>query len=102
MLKCVEFLVKVEENAADVAALTLNLPVGKCTIQVFNNETNHAVFYTASGRHIRNINTINRTVSQYFNSTDEKQDRISRWKLLQNEMIANNIKVVKIIVCPKY
>jgi hypothetical protein len=34
MLKCVEFLVNVEENVAEVAALTLNLPVGTCTIQV--------------------------------------------------------------------
>ncbi len=68
----------------------------------FNNETNHAVFYTVGGRHIRNIRTVGRTVSQYFNSTDEKQDRILRWKILQNEMIANNIKVVKIVVCPKY
>jgi hypothetical protein len=97
--KSVEFFVNVEENAAEVAALTPNLPVGKCTIQVFNNATNHAVFYTASGRHIRNINTINRTVSQYFNSTDEKQRRIARWKLIQNEMIANNINVVRIVVC---
>ena len=102
MKKCVEFLVKVEENAAEVAALTPNLPAGKCTIKVFNNVKNQTVFYTAGGRQIRNINTINRTVLQYFNSTDEKQGRIARWKLLQNEMIANNIKVVKIVVCFKY
>ncbi len=101
MKKCIDFTVNMEENAAEVAELTLNLQVGKCTIQVFNNATNQAVFYTASGRHIRNINTINRTVSQYFNSTDEKQKRIARWKLLQIEMIANKIQVVKIIVCPK-
>jgi len=102
MKKYVEFLVNVEENAAEVAALTPNLPVGKCTIQVFNNATNQAVFYTVGGRHIRNINSINRTVSQYLNSTDERQNRIARWKLLKNEMMANNIKVVKIVVCPKY
>lgn len=101
MEECVDFTVKMEESAAEVAALTPNLPLGKCTIQVFNNATNQAVFYTASGRHIRNINTINRTVSQYFNSTDEKQKRIARWKLLQTEMIADKIQVVKIIVCPK-
>lgn len=100
MKKCVEFLVQVEENAAEVAELTQNLPVGKCAIKVFNNVTNQAVFYTAGGRHIRTIRTINRTVSQYFYSTDEKQNRIARWKLLQNEMIDNNIKVVKIVVCP--
>ena len=99
MKKCVEFLVKVEENAAEVAS-TPNLPVGKCTIQVFNNVTNQAVFYTAGGRHIRNINTINRTVSQYFLAPDTNQNDIARWLLLQNEMIDNNIKVVKIVVCP--
>lgn len=99
MEECVDFTVKMEESAAEVAALTPNLPLGKCTIQVFNNATNQAVFYTASGRHIRNINTINRTVSQYFNSTDEKQKRIARWKLLQIEMIEQKIKVVKVVVC---
>lgn len=102
MLKCVEFFVKVEENAAEVAALTPNLPVGTCTIQVFNNVTNHAVFHLAGGGHVRNIITLGRTVSQYFLAPDTNQNNIARWKLLQNEMIANNIKVVKIVVCAKY
>lgn len=100
MKKCVEFFVKVEENAAEVAALTPNLPVGPCTIQVFDNVTNNAVFFLAGGGHIRNIRRIGRTVSQYFLAPDTNQNDIARWLLLQNEMIANNIKVVQIIVCP--
>jgi hypothetical protein len=68
----------------------------------FNNETNHAVFHLAGGGHIRNVITLNRTVSQYFLAPDTNQNNIARWLLLQNEMIANNIKVVRIVVCPTY
>jgi hypothetical protein len=102
MKKCVEFLVKVEENAAEVAALTPNLPVGKCTIQVFNNATNQAIFHLAGGGHVRNIITVGRTVSEYFKAPDTNQNNIARFRLLQNEMVTNKIKVVKIVVCTKY
>lgn len=97
MLKCVEFFVKVEENAAEVAAaLTPNLPVGKCTIQVFNNETNQAVFLLQNPNQLR---TTALPIETYFRNPGNANN-VYRWLLLQNEMIENNIKVVRIVVCP--
>lgn len=101
MLECVEFTVTVEENAAFIAELNPNLPIGPCTIEVFNQANNGPVFYLDGGVHIRNVRTHNRTVSQYLFSTDEKQGSIARWKLLQQEMQTKKIKIVIIRVCTK-
>ena len=96
MTKCVEFLVKIEENAAAVAALTPNLPVGKCTIHVFNIETDEQVFLLKN-RNRKRITSL--SISEYLNNEDTRLNK-SRRQLLQDEMTEHDIKKVKIIVCP--
>ena len=97
MEECVDFTVKMEENAAEVAALTPNLPVGPCTLQVYNNVNNEPVFLLQNPNQMR---TTTLPIATYFQNPGNEAN-IYRWVLLQNEMIEQNIQVVKIIVCPK-
>jgi len=96
--KCKSFNVKQNESAADVAGNIKGLPVGLCTIEVKDKITRVNLFVSGHGNPVRKINTIGRTVKQYFNSTNNRNEY--KWEELQNEMIEKKVKEVRVTVCP--
>ncbi|WP_297511101.1 hypothetical protein [Flavobacterium sp.] len=96
---CVEFKVTRNQNIATVANGVPNLPVGRCTIELFYNNRADVRFYINGS--IRNIRTVNRTVGQYFSAPDTNNRNISKWQIVQNEMNNPNniIEEITIRVC---
>jgi hypothetical protein len=97
---CVEFKVTRNQNIVTVANGVPNLPVGRCTIELFYNNRADVRFYI-NGR-IRNIRTVGRTVGQYFSAPDTNNGNISKWQIVQNEMNTPNkiIEEITVRVCP--
>ena len=98
--KCVEFKVTRNQNIVNVADGIPDLPVGRCTIELFYNNRADVRFYI-NGR-IRNIRTGGRTLGQYFSAPDTNNGNISKWQIVQNEMNTPNkiIEEITVRVCP--
>lgn len=92
---CVEFFVLQNQRIDVVANAIPNLPVGPCTIQIFDAITGAVVF-----RRMRTIRTKGRTVGQYFSASNDKTNT-PKWRVVQNEMITREIEKIRVIVCPE-
>lgn len=97
--KCVSFLLRQNENVAEIAESVNGLPIGLCTIEVKNERSGINLFVSNHGNPIRTIRTKGRTVSQYFNSTNNRGGEY-KWQELQNEMIEKDVEIARVIVCP--
>ena len=95
-IDCVTFEVKRNENISIVADSISNLPTGPCSIELFYSNRADVRIYI-NGRK-RNIPTLKRSVSQYFNAPDTANGKIPKWKIVQNEMNEPNKIINKITV----
>ncbi len=93
--KCIEFKVIQNQKIPDIAGDIANLPVGVCTIQIWESSNRKPVYPP-----IRKVRTAGKTVMEYFNAPDTNRGNIPKWKVVQNEMLKNNIKEVTVRVCP--
>jgi hypothetical protein len=95
---CVEFKVQQDESIAIIAGNIQNLPVGCCTIEIMNPLNGQNLYIQNNGNPIRTIRTLLRTVTEYFTAGDA--NGISKWQVVQNEMIQHNIQEITVRVCP--
>lgn len=97
---CIEFKVTRNQNIVNVADGIPNLPVGRCTIELFYKNRADVRLYINGI--IRKIRVIDRTVGSYFIAPDTNNGNISKWQIVQNEMNNPNniIEEITVRVCP--
>jgi hypothetical protein len=92
----VEFIVRKNQNLAEVASSIANLPSGPCSIEIFTQ--NHAPVKKYINGKTRIIRASNRSVTSYFYALDTMEANTARWKIIWDEMNDTKNAVQKITV----
>lgn len=96
---CVEFFVLSNQNISEVIRGIDGLPEGACNFTITDSKNAKIVLFPRWNRTGRNIH-INPDAQNIYTYFANNSNRVSRWSLIQNEMLNKGIDEITVRVCP--